>query len=379
MTLFERKEQCCGCGACAAVCPAGAITLASDGRFFYPLIDETKCVGCGKCEAVCAFRLPKDETPSCLAAYAVKAPKDFHTASASGGAFTLLSDAALTMGGAVYGAAWDETMRVVHIRADDPAGRDRMRGSKYVRSDTAGVYDAVKKDLAVGVPVLFTGTPCQVAAVKAVCGESALLYTADLICHGPASPEIWRRFIALLEKKSGKKVTDFSFRDKAVSWREYSPKVTFADGTTVGANDLTGSFIEVFRYELCLSPSCAACRYTTVHREGDVTIGDFWGVEESFPALDDGAGVSAVMVNTEKGKKLWEAAAAGAEVVPCAWEQIAAGQVNMKQSAVPSPESENFYRLCAEKGMEKALAAYTRTGWKRRTKDRIKQWMTKTG
>ena len=173
-------------------------------------------------------------------------------------------------------------------------------------------------------------------------------------------------------------MTDFSFRNKAVSWREYSPKVTFADGSTMGANDLTGSFTEVFCYELCLAPSCTACRYASCHREGGVTIGDFWGVEKSFPELDDGAGVSAVMVNTEKGKTLWEAASAGAEVCPCAWEQIAAGQVNMKQSAVPSPESENFYGLCAEKGMEKALAAYTRTGWKRRTKDRIKQWMTKT-
>ena len=372
MTLFEKKEHCCGCGACAAVCPAGAITLVSDGRFSYPRIDKEKCVGCGKCEAVCAFKLPKDETPNCLAAYAVKAPKENRLASASGGAFTLLSDAALAMGGAVYGAVWDETMRLVHIRARDAAGRDRMRGSKYVRSDTADVYGPIKADLAAGVPVLFTGTPCQVAAVKAACGESDLMYAADLICHGPASPEIWQRFIALLEEKYGKKVTDFSFRNKAVSWREYSPKATFADGSTVGANDLTGSFTEVFRYELCLAPSCTACRYASCHREGDVTIGDFWGVEKAFPELDDGAGVSALMVNTEKGKRLWEAASTGADVVPCTWQQIAAGQVNMKKNAVPSPESENFYRLCAEKGMEKALAAYTRTGWKRRTKDRVK-------
>ena len=373
MTLFEKKEQCCGCGACAAVCPVQAITLVSDGRFSYPRIDEAKCVGCGKCERVCAFRLPKDETPNCLAAYAVKAPRETRMVSASGGAFTLLSDAALAMGGAVYGAAWDKEMRAVHIRADNAAGRDRMRGSKYVRSDTAGVYDAIKKDLSAGVPVLFTGTPCQVAAVKAACGEEERLYTADLICHGPASPEIWRQFIALLERQYGKKVTGFSFRDKAVSWREYSPLATFADGSTVGANDLTGSFTELFRYELCLAPSCANCRYASCHREGDITIGDFWGVEKSLPELDDGAGVSAVMVNTEKGKRLWEAAPHNAETAPCPWEQIAAGQVNMKQSAAPSPSSESFYRLCAEKGMEKALAAYTRTGLKRRTKDKIKK------
>ena len=372
MTLFEKKEQCCGCGGCAAVCPAGAITLVSDGRFSYPEIDAAKCVGCGKCEAVCAFKRPKEETPSCLAAYALKAAKEVRMASSSGGAFTLLSDAVLSRGGAVYGAAYDEAMRVAHLRAADAAGRDRMRSSKYVRSDMADVYDAVKKDLAAGVPVLFTGTPCQVAAVKAVCGASDLLTTADLICHGPASPEIWRQFIALLEEEYGKKVTGFAFRDKAVSWREYSPKVTFSDGSVVGANNLTGSFTEVFRYELCLAPSCTACRYASVRREGDVTIGDFWGVEKVFPEADDGAGVSAVMVNTEKGARLWEAASAGAEVLPCTWEQIAAGQVNMRRSAAPSPESEKFYALCAEKGIEKALAAYTRTGWKRRTKDMVK-------
>ena len=375
--LYDNKAQCCGCGACGAVCPTGAIVFASDGRFFYPRIDADKCVGCGKCASVCAFKLPKDETPNCRSAFALKAARTVRMVSSSGGAFTVLSDAVLARGGAVYGAAFDEAMRVVHLRAEDAAGRDRMRGSKYVRSDMTGVYDAIKADLAAGTPVLFTGTPCQVAAVKAVCGENGLLYTADLICHGPASPEIWRQFIALLEKRYGKKAVGFSFRDKAVSWREYSSKVTFADGSAVGANDLTGSFTEVFRYELCLAPSCAACRYASVHREGDLTVGDFWGVEKVFPSADDGAGVSALLVNTEKGERLLRAIEAAAELLPCAPEEIAAGQVNMKHSAVLSPESERFYAICEEKGLEKALAAYTRVGIRRRAKDAVKAVLKK--
>ena len=104
-----------------------------------------------------------------------------------------------------------------------------------------------------------------------------------------------------------------------------------------------------------------------------MTIGDFWGVEKVFPEADDGAGVSALFVNTERGERLLRSIETGAELLPCSPEQIAAGQVNMRRSSVASPESERFYLLCAEKGVEKALAAYTRTGLKRRTKDLIKK------
>lgn len=370
--LCDDKKTCCGCAACAAVCPVNAIGMRSDGAFDYPAVDEATCVNCGKCERVCPFKREKKTAPVPLAAFAGKHTDGVRLMSSSGGIFTALSDAVLENGGAVYGAAYDEAMRVTHQRAETPAARDRMRGSKYVQSDMDGVYAAIKKDLDEGREVLFTGTPCEVAAVKAVLGEHEKLTVVDIICHGVPSPAFWLDFIKLLEEKYGQKVVGYRFRNKAVAWRRYSPLVTLADGTEVPENDLTGSFIEVFRYELALRPACANCPFTTLSREGDLTIGDFWGVEKRRPELDDEKGVSAVLVNTEKGKRALERLGEGFSLTEVTAEDIAAGQVNLSRPSVPSAEADVFYRIWKEKGAAAALRKYTRTGLTRRLKDTAK-------
>ena len=371
--LADDKTTCCGCAACAAVCPVNAVSMQNDGVFDYPAVDEARCVECKKCERVCAFKQAKPDGRRPLSAFAATHADGVRLESSSGGVFTALTDRFLRQGGVVYGAAYDSAMRVTHCRADGATGRDRMRGSKYVQSDMGSVYDAIRRDLDAKRPVLFSGTPCEVAAVKTFFGpESAGIFFVDIICHGVPSPAFWQDFIGLLADKYGKTVTDYRFRNKAVAWRRYSPLVTLGDGTTVPENDLTGSFIEVFRYELTLRPACTACPYTSLSRQGDLTIGDFWGVEKRRPELDDDKGVSAVLVNTEAGRAVLDALPDGVTMTEVTVDDIAAGQVNLSRPSVRSPEADAFIRLWKEKGVEAALKKYTRVGAKRRLKDAAK-------
>lgn len=371
--LFRDPVQCCGCGACADICPKDAITMARRDGFDYPQVDENLCVDCGLCKKVCAFQRKKISESNCLAAYACKNTDEVRMQSSSGGIFTALSDRVLESGGVVYGACFDGNMALRHTRAVTSQQRDAMRGSKYIQSALAGIHRQVKADLKEGLPVLFTGTPCQVAALKAFLGkEQEKLLTVDVICHGVPGPDVWEQFVAYINRKYKGQMTDYAFRNKAVSWRRYSPGVRFADGRQVGENDHTGAYIELFRYDVCMRPSCTGCRYASVHREGDITIGDFWGIENVLPQLDDGKGVSAVMVNSEKGEKVLLAVEDGLELIPCTQKQIAGRQPNMHRPSQFSNKAEAFQKDFKTMDFSAILKKYTRVGWKRRVKDSIK-------
>ena len=270
MEVFHNPKECCGCGACAAICPKGAITMVRKDGFDYPQVDDALCVDCGLCKKVCAFQKEKITESNCIAAYACRNKEDIRMQSSSGGIFTALSDKTLGADGVVYGAAFDSAMVLRHTRAADARQRDVMRGSKYIQSSMDGIYQQVKADLKEDIPVLFTGTPCQVAALKAYLGKPyEKLLTVDVICHGVPSPEVWEQFVAYLNEKYSGQLVDYAFRNKAVSWRRYSPVARFADGRTIGENDHTGAFVELFRYDVCMRPACTVCPFASHHRQGD--------------------------------------------------------------------------------------------------------------
>ena len=374
-TVYKDIKNCCGCALCEDICPKNAISMSFSDGFSYPVIDKSLCINCGLCEKKCPFNKEKISDSNCLEAFAVKHKnEDVITGSSSGGIFTALSDKILSENGAVIGAMFNENMDVVHRAAQSTAERDKMRGSKYIQSDTSGIYTEIRELLKEGKEVLFTGTPCEAAAVRAAFPDEDNLYIIDIICHGVPSPEVWKSYVAFIEKHFEKKLTDYSFRDKEVTgWRSYGAKLTFSDGTTEKHGDITGSFIELFRYDVCMRPSCTVCPFTSLHRQGDITIGDFWGIENVLPDFSDNKGISAVMLNTKKGKRLFDSVSESITAVSVTQGDIAKKQPNLSHPSSFSNKREAFQQDLKIMPFEKVLKKYTRVGAKRRLIDEAKK------
>lgn len=220
MIKITDKSQCCGCTACASICPNDAILMKPDALgFLYPVVDSDKCTDCGLCEKVCAFHANYDTSnnlpvPEVYAARH-KNMQEVET-SRSGAAFIAISDWILDQDGVVYGVGYTDHFRVVHKRATTKEERNEFKGSKYVQSDLDDIFRQVKQDLKDGRIVLFSGTPCQTAGLKSFISKTLQnnLFLVDIVCHGVPSPYIWRDYIEYLEKKYGDRIVKVNFRDK---------------------------------------------------------------------------------------------------------------------------------------------------------------------
>lgn len=273
--------------------------------FAYPSVDASLCTKCGACEKACPFDRAKADlvTFAVIEAYAARHRDERElSASQSGGAFVAISDFVLRQGGCVYGAVFDEHFGVVHESAATAVQRDRMRGSKYVQSDLGDVFKKVKEDLLASRTVLFSGTPCQVAGLYAVLDDELKqgLLTVSLLCYGVASPAIWEEALKWIERKHGKRIEHACFRDKKFGWRSCRESFRLSDGTVLHPDT------RVFRKSF-FRPSCGECPFASMDRPSDISIGDFWGVENVFPEMgEDNKGCSLVLCNTDKGKETFD-------------------------------------------------------------------------
>ena len=283
--------------------------------FKYPKVDMDKCVDCGLCEKVCAFNDNYDTSLNLLepSAYAArhKNMQEVET-SRSGAAFIAISDYILEQGGVVYGVGYTDHFRVVHKRATTKDERDEFKGSKYVQSDLGTVFRSVKTDLQAGKTVLFTGTPCQTAGLSAFLPVSLKkrLVLVDLVCHGVASPYLWRDYLRYLEHIHGAELAAVDFRDKKFGWHSHRESFRFKDG-----HSLYPGFTV---YQDCyLRPSCGSCPFAGLKHPADITIGDFWGIEKTeLRAKDDNKGFSLLLCHTDKGKTVFEQSRKHLEVYP---------------------------------------------------------------
>ncbi len=215
----------------------------------------------------------------------------------------------------VYGAMFDDSLNVVHGAAKDIASCEVFRGSKYIESNIIDCYSEIEEELIEGNAVLFSGTPCQVSAIKHYLKQKAIntekFYTVDILCHGTPSKLLWNDYKEWLEKKNKSKLVDFSFRFKNARWNLYPCMAKFEDGTVKVNTQDVRLFTTLFFSNLAYRESCYHCRYANLKREGDITLGDFWGFENVMPAttkqwnVKANQGVSLVLVNSEKGKGLW--------------------------------------------------------------------------
>lgn len=299
------KADCCGCAACANICPHGCIAMVPDGEgFSYPQIDSAKCVSCGLCQRACPVLRPVRGTQDPPAAWAVRArDTDLRLKSSSGGAFSLLAEDVLAGGGAVFGAAMTpDCMGTRHVMAEDAEGLAALRTSKYLQSEIGGCFRQVREELESGRAVLFSGTPCQIDGLKGFLGRDYEdLLCVEVICHGVPSPALWRKYAAYMGKKSGAPLTNVNFRHKKYGWITIGIRLENSKRRVLYSTLENNPYFRMFLLNLCLRPSCYRCPSKGLDRPADLTLGDFWGVEKVCPELHDDKGTSLALAHTPKG------------------------------------------------------------------------------
>lgn len=304
-------DRCTGCNICVSLCPADAIALKiSDEGFWYPSVNQNKCVECGKCLNGCPVYGGKDEknfsSPVSYAGW----NKDIeeHLNSSSGGVFSLLARAFLEEGGAVYGAAYSDNFKVEHIRIDAVTELDRLRRSKYVQSYISKeLLHSLKKDIDSGKKVLFSGTPCQVAAVNKIYSQCDNLLTVDVVCHGVPSPKAWDSYLNEIISKHGE-IKAINMRKKTSGWKKIFFQTEYSDGLVEESWFNDNVWGESFVKNLFLRKSCYKCEFKENIRCSDISLGDFWEAARGVhKELDDhDRGTSIILINSEKGKQAFD-------------------------------------------------------------------------
>lgn len=343
MVLFENKNICTGCGCCEKLCPASAIKLREDEKgFLYPKIIEKYCVNCGICKRNCPNISKNSSKNDNLKIFAMKNKNsNIRLSSSSGGFFFEYAKIILDLGGVVFGASYNSINEVIHICVNDLEDLNRLQGAKYVQSDLRNSYsdilDALKKDKY----VLFSGTPCQVAGLISYLTSKKVslekLFTCDLICHGVPSPKIFKDYLNSLEKSFNSSIKTINFRHKENDYTQ-NIKITFENGKEYISNYFKNDyFYKLFLDNVILRESCFNCKYANLDRVSDITIGDFWGIEKSISNFDDKNGVSLVLINSEKGKIIFEKLKDNFEYVETSEENCL--QHNLVS---PTPKADNY-------------------------------------
>ena len=333
------KKLCCGCSACVQRCPKHCIILQEDNEgFLYPKVNGELCINCGLCEAVCP-EINQRLKQKPLSVYAAKnSDEQVRLDSSSGGLFSILAEGIIKQKGVVFGACFDENWDVKHRYTESKNDLLAFRGSKYVQSKIGNSFQQVESFLKEDRKVLFTGTPCQIAGLKSYLRKDYdNLLTVDIICHGVPSPRVWREYLheeiahQRINNDSVKPcsisdknicIESISFRDKQSGWKKYSIAFVFSMVSNSGDKFsfdtrmlyTENPYMKGFLADLYLRPSCYACPAKCGKSGSDITLGDFWGIQNIMPELDDDKGVSVVLVNTERGRNwlnnleidLWE-------------------------------------------------------------------------
>ncbi len=400
MIRISDRGLCCGCGACVAVCPRGALRLGRDAMGFeYPEVSPELCTDCGRCEKVCGFSAAveaSERTPDVAAGKAFEggaevfsgsggevcaevfsgsgaaSPGGLHRPlrslaarhkdlseimrSRSGAAFPALTEALLQRGGTVFGAELSPSCRSVeHRAAHSPADRDRFRGSKYIQSSTAQAFAQLRGELSEGREAIFSGTPCQCHALLLFLPAALRqnLTLIDFVCHGVASPAFWDRYLDYIGK--GKTVVKADFRDKGrFGWKAHRESFILSDGTLKTSR----SFTDIYYKHLMMRPSCLRCPFCSTFRCSDITLADFWGWEKSDASLNpDDRGCSLLLVNSPKGMKLLDAASPLLDIKEVNLDDCL--QRPLRERLVPGAECGAFERdFCSGVAMRKLLRRY---------------------
>jgi len=367
---------CTGCGACIASCPKLCISMKEHGLgHMYPAVDTEICIRCGACRRACHAVKPFEQATFEGRAFAVQAnDRRILAESSSGGVFSLLAEDMLHSGGVVYGSRWSRGRGAVHARAASFREFSVLRRSKYVHSNTTRIFESVRDDLEAGLRVLFSGTPCQIAALRAFLGgDREGLVVIDLVCHGAPSSGFFEGYLRWFEEEAGKSLVEYNSRDKNVAgWSCLGSYRTEAGPISIIPVD--DPYVLTFSQGATFRECCYACPYAGAKRVGDVTLGDFWGVERLHLEVDLDGGISVVLVSTEKGMRMLERACEGSAFVEeVRFEDAARSNANLTSPSSLPPEREQLVEAYAVGGFAAVAMLASRLYKTEILKNRIKR------
>lgn len=355
------QNRCSGCYGCFNACTENAIDMSlNEEGFLTPHVDRERCIECGTCQKHCAMintQIPVDcETPVLFAASSMD--EGIRIESSSGGIFTELAKVILKNGGVVFGAAFSNSLTVRHVFVESEEDLRILRGSKYLQSHLGKAY---REAISIGIqgrPVLFSGTPCQIAALNTFFDPTDLeieIYTCEVICHGVPSESVFRSYLDYISRSKHLEIKEYGFRDKTIDWKHYGTKVVFTNGEERFQVHKKDSFMIGYLRNIYLRPVCYECPFARIPRISDITLGDFWGVPKE---LDDSRGVSVVVVNTPKGKRLLDRVS-NIKKVRVSLEQVAPYNPRLVSGHLKRRSNrEGFYRLLKMEGFLAVMKKY---------------------
>lgn len=379
-------EGCTGCYVCGDICPVNAIQFREDDfGFWYPYINNDICIRCEKCVQVCTSKsclLGNDFESYCLGGWNLD--ESVRLKSTSGGVFYSLAKEWILSGGVCYGAAYCDELEVRHIRVDSIDDLSKLQSSKYVQSKLEGVFDSIKKDLQNGYKVLFSGTPCQVNAVLNSIKEQKNLYTIDIVCHGVPSPKVYKQYMRELEEKYSSKVSKIIFKNKKRGWHNLGTLIKFDNGKAYFRVAQIDPYMKSYIVsDVNIRESCYDCKHRNVRHNSDITLGDFWGVDIYYPQYDDNKGVSLIIVNSQRGKRMIEKNKKQLFCFSISIDEAKNYNPALYQSrTVPESRPEFFTNCYEESIIDAALKSCNQTKfefWKDRKKDQLRYICEQTG
>ncbi len=353
-------NNCTGCYGCFNSCTQNAIDMNINNEgFLVPSINNEKCIKCGICQNYCPiidYQLPKAiDRPNSFAAWSKN--DKIRIKSSSGGVFTEIAKIVLKEGGVVFGVTFDNSLTIRHLSIESEEDISYIIGSKYVQSHIDDAYQKAISIALQGKPVLFSGTPCQIAAMNLFIQSNPRIkiYTCEVICHGVPSESVFRSYLDYLSQLKNSGFKEFNFRDKTLGWKKYGIKIIFDNGEDYFRIRHRDPFMIGFLRNIYLRPICYDCPFAKIPRVSDITLGDFWGVPKE---LDDPRGVSVVIINTPKGKNLFERVS-NIKKIKVSLDKIIYGNPRLVNGHLErSPYRKDFYKLLETKGFQAVIEKY---------------------
>lgn len=346
MIDFDFNKNCYGCRNCENICPKGAIKMVENIEgFLLPIIDKDKCIDCGLCDKKCPYinfskhsEIKNNIWYSCYLKN-----KEERIKSTSGGIFPALAKYFIENKGLVCGCVWDNEMKPIHILTNKIDEIEKMRGSKYLQSDLKEVIKEIKQQIDKKI-ILFTGTPCQIAAVKLYIGEHKNLFTCGLICEGVPSYKVWKKYVNILEKKQHSKMVNASFRNKEIGWDSPVAKYEFENGKIKKSLSFNYDiYVRGFLKGLYYRNSCSNCQYKGDGHNSDILIGDLWGASKELLKETEHKGISVIILNSEKGKELFNKVEDNLKYEGIEKEKVIQYNKLLMQSIEKNPNRDKFF------------------------------------